>query len=125
MVKRVSSIGHPFLFAMKKLPALIDSWNTPAFEAELQQALKQLKCTDLPLKQAAHFSGVFVEDTLQVSSLNARDEEQCLIMKLSVFFQEISNLCPCSGDEPETVEGHCEMQMTINKSDGLVGFSVL
>ena len=110
---------------MKKLPALIDSWNTPAFETELRQVLKQLEPAELPLKQVANFSGVFVEDTLQVSSLTEREEEQYLIFKLSVFYQEISNLCPCSGDEPETVEGHCEMQMTIDKSDGLVDFSVL
>jgi len=110
---------------MEKLPALLDSWNTPGFEAELQQALKLLESTDLPLKQVANYSGVFVDDTLRFSLLHKQETGLKLILKLSVFYQEISNLCPCSGDEPETAEGHCEMQMTLDKNDGLVDFSIL
>ncbi len=108
-----------------QLPALLNSWNTPGFEAELQQALKQLACTDLPLKQVASLSGVFVEDTLQISLLNQQENERQLILKLSVFYQEISNLCPCSGEEPETMQGHCEMQMTVAKNDGSIDFAIV
>ncbi|NNJ91943.1 MAG: hypothetical protein HKP55_09725 [Gammaproteobacteria bacterium] len=110
---------------MKKLPALLKLWNTPEFETELLQALKQLEVDQLPLKQAASFSGLFVQDSLQFSLLNQHESDQVLMLKLSVFYQEISNLCPCSGDEPETSEGHCEIQMTIDKSDGLIDFSIL
>ena len=110
---------------MMQLPALLDSWNTPGFETELQQALKQLECADLPLKQIANFSGLFAEDTMQFSLLDKQETELCLTVKLSVFFQEISSQCPCSGEDPETMEGHCEMQMTIDKRDGLVNFSIL
>ena len=104
---------------------LLDFWNTPEFETELQLALKQLDVDHLPLKQIASFSGVFVQDTLQFSLLNKQESEQYLELKLSVFYQEISNQCPCSGDEPETEEGHCEMQMRIDKSDGSIDFAII
>jgi len=110
---------------MMQLPALLDSWNTADFESELKQALKQLDCADLPLKQVANFSGLFAEDSLQFSLLGKQETERNLTVKLSVFFQEISNQCPCSGAEPETMDGHCEMQMTIDKSDGSIGFAII
>jgi hypothetical protein len=110
---------------MKKLPALLKFWNTPDFEAELQQALMQLESNDLPLTQVASHSGHFVQDTLQFSILSKQETDEQLILKFGVFYQEISNLCPCSGDEPETMEGHCEMQMTLDKGDGLIGFSIV
>jgi len=103
---------------MMQLPALLDSWNTADFESELKQALKQLDCADLPL-------GLFAEDSLQFSLLGKQETERNLTVKLSVFFQEISNQCPCSGAEPETMDGHCEMQMTIDKSDGSIGFAII
>ena len=110
---------------MKKLPALLDLWNTPDFEKELQRALQQLGPDHLPLKKVANFSGLFVQDTLQFSLLKKQESDQSLILKLSIFYQEISNLCPCSGEEAETAEGHCEMQETIAKSDGLIDFNML
>jgi hypothetical protein len=114
-----------FLFIMTELTALLTSWNTPDFEAELQQALKQLDVNELPLKQVATCSGVFIQEGLGFSLLSTHENKQLLILKLGVFYQEISNLCPCSGDQPETVDGHCEMQMTINKSAGLIDFAIV
>ncbi len=110
---------------MKKLRALLEAWNTPDFEQELQQALKQLEPYHLPLKQVARFSGLFVQDTLQFSILSKKETTDYLILKLSIFYQEISTMCPCSGQEPEKMEGHCEMEMTIDRKDGLIGFTIL
>ncbi len=110
---------------MKKIPSLLDFWGTPEFEQQLLEALKQLEPYHLPLKQVARFSGLFVQDTLQFSILRKNETDQNLLLKLSVFFQEISTMCPCSGQEPEKIEGHCEMEMLINKQDGLISFSIL
>jgi len=114
-----------FFCAMKKLPDLLKLWNTAEFEAKLLQALKQLEANQLPLKQVASHSGHFVQDTLQFSILRKQETNEQLILKLGVFYQEISNQCPCSGDEPETMEGHCEMRMTLDKADGLIDFAIL
>ena len=108
-----------------KLPALLNSWNKPDFDALLLQALKQLDVDQLPLKQVANFSGVFAQDTLQFSLQNKHENEQHLIMKLGIFYQEITNLCPCSGDEPDTMEGYCEIQMMVDKSDGSIDFTIV
>ena len=109
---------------MKKMPSLLQSWDTPDFEQQLLQALKQLEPYHLPLKQVAQFSGLFVQDSLQFSLLGKREDDQQLILKLSVFYQEISTMCPCSGQESEKIEGHCEMEMTVDKQDGTTAFFI-
>ena len=110
---------------MKKLPKLLQSWGTPQFRQELLEELQQLEPCQLPLKQVARFSGLFEQDGLQFSLLSNNEDEQLLILKLSVFYQEISSMCPCSGQEIEKIDGHCEMNMTINRQDGTVEFSIL
>jgi hypothetical protein len=110
---------------MKKLPELLKYWNTPDFEPKLFQALKQLEPYHLPLKQVARFSGLFVQDTLQFSILAKQETQQQLKLKLGVFYQEISTMCPCSGQEPEKMEGHVEIEMTIDRQHGLINFSIL
>ena len=110
---------------MNEFATLISRWNTPDFEAELLRALKQLDTDDLPLKQLAQYSGLFDKNSLEFSVLSKRETEHQLIMKLGVFYQEISSMCPCTGDGPETAEGHCEMQMSIDKQDASVAFIIL
>ena len=110
---------------MNKLPELTNLWNTPDFDKTVLQALSKLEIELLPLKELASSSGLFVQDSLQFSILNKQATGNHLVLKLGVFYQEISSMCPCSGEDPETIDGHCEIKMTINKPDGLTHFSLL
>lgn len=110
---------------MKKLPDLIKAWKTDHFDNDLMLALSNLEPYHLPLKQVAHFSGVFEDNSLEFSILKKHETDSDLHITVGIFYQEISSLCPCSGEEPEKVNGHCEMQMMIAKEDGLVTFSII
>lgn len=110
---------------MKKLPALLDSWKTDSFDDDLLRALQCLEPYHLPLKQVARYSGLFNQDSLQFSILNKNEYDDEIVIKLSLFYQEISTFCPCSGEEPENMDGHCELAMSIDKQDGNISFKII
>lgn len=110
---------------MLKLPALVTSWGQAGFDDELKQALAKLPADQLPLKQLAAYSGVFNEDGLQFSILNKDENDSQVLLKLGVFYQEIACPCPCSGEQPEYIDGHCEVMMQLNKQDGNTSFELL
>jgi hypothetical protein len=116
---------RPHILGMNKLPDLIKAWKTEHFDNDLLQALSKLPSSLLPLKQVARFSGVFEDNNLEFSILKKRETATNLQITLGVFYQELSSLCPCSGEEPEKVDGHCEMQILINKDDGAITFTVI
>lgn len=110
---------------MIKLPALTKSWGQDNFDDGLQQALKKLPADQLPLKQLARYSGVFNEQSLQFSILNKDENDKNILVKLGVFYQELASLCPCSGEQPQSIDGHCEMMLCLNKQDGSTTFELL
>jgi len=110
---------------MLKLPALISSWGQAGFDDELKQALAKMPADQLPLKQLAQYSGVFNEHSLQFSILNQDENDTLILLKLGVFYQEIASLCPCSGEQPEYIDGYCEVMMQLNKQDGNTSFELL
>lgn len=97
----------------------------PHFDNDLLEALKKLDPGHFPLKQLAQHSGLFEQETLKFSILNSTEQQHELLIKLSVFYQEISTTCPCSGQEAEKIDGHCVMLLTINKADALATFSII
>jgi hypothetical protein len=114
-----------FINVMKNLSSLVNTWGTPQFQTCLLKALEQLEPDDLPLKQVAHFTGLFDQQSLQFSVLNTSESEQQIQVKLSVFYQEMATTCPCSGQEAEKINGHCEINMNIHKQDANVIFKIL
>ena len=110
---------------MIKLPALLDSWETIDFDGGLLKALSKLDPCQLPLKQLAQYSGLFDQDSLQFSILAKDENDEAILVKLSLFYQEISNPCPCSGEELENMAGHCELMLYLDKRDGSANLKIL
>jgi hypothetical protein len=116
---------RPYISGMKKLPDLIKAWKTEHFDNDLLQALSKLPSSLLPLKQVARFSGVFEDSSLEFSILKKHETDSNLQITVGIFYRELSSLCPCSGEEPEKVDGHCEMQILISKDNGATTFTVI
>ena len=107
---------------MKKLPALLELPGDSRFDEKLLMALSKFSASQLPLKQVAQFSGLFDQDSLQFSILAKDENDEAILVKLGVFYHEIANCCPCSGEEAQNMAGHCELLLSINKQDAAASF---
>ena len=110
---------------MLNLNELLQSSDQVDFDQDLLSALSKLDPSHLPLKQLTQYSGLFDQDSLQFSILHKNETDKHLLVKLGLFYQEVSNACPCAGDEPEHIDGHCEMLLRIDKQLGTTDFSLL
>lgn len=97
----------------------------PAFRQKLLKQLTALNIEDLPLGALAQASGVFRQESLQFDVLAIAASQAYIQVRLGLFFEEISALCPCSGDAPETEQRYCELELTVCAKQDKFHFSLL
>jgi len=104
---------------------LFENWLNSSDKNDLLKALQKVSLDDVPLKLLAQHTGMFDDQSLQFSVLTISQNKSEQIIRLSLFFRELSNLCPCSGDDIEKHDGFCELLLTLNRHDRTAVFSLL
>jgi len=104
--------------------SVLNSWGKDLFSSELVSYIMKLPKNSLPLQKGISQGDVASEQPDKVALLACDEKEAEFVIKLAVFFTEIVSGCSC-GDEPESLTGYCEMQLTINKQSGLGHFQVI
>ena len=109
---------------MAVLKQALQSWGHDAFKQVLKNELQQLPEGELPLGKCSMRGGNIDHDSLSVSVLSVSDDEQNILAKISVFFNEISAGGSC-GFDPTTESGYGEMLVRIDKDSGETEFEVV
>mgnify|MGYP000908533633 CR=1 FL=1 len=89
-------------------------WLNSQKPEDLLHALRQIPVSELPLKELAQYSGVFDQQSLKFSVLTTTFKHDQASARLSLFYQEFSNPCACSGDDAETIQSFCELSLTVD-----------
>lgn len=77
----------------------------------------------LPLQQGLSQGDMASELPEKITVMSSKETETQIILKLGVFFTEIISGCSC-GDDPASINGYCEMQLTIEILTGNAKFQV-
>jgi hypothetical protein len=106
---------------MIHLPAALQAWGTPAFEAVLCRETAGLGLDALPLQQGLqHGSHAFAEP-LQVIHLSSHAGLQALVIRVGVYFTSIVAGCSCA-DDPTPVDRlneYCVLELQIDRRTAL------
>lgn len=102
----------------------LSAWPSAAFNNSVKLELKNLKPDILPLNKATTQGGRIDDNHIDFTILNTSDSDHSLQIKAGVFFIEIIGGCNC-GDEPHSVNGYCEIQVSINKETSETHFILL
>jgi len=109
------------------MPQLTDSlrdWNSELFAQTLKHEMENLQPGTLPLMMGVSHGGIPDDKTISVSVLKVRDHSTTIQADVSVFFSEVLAGCSC-GDEPMSMNGYCELQVSIDKTSAEAVFRVL
>jgi len=102
---------------------VLNSWDSEFFSKNLINEIMALKTGVLPLQHGLTQGDMAAEQPSKISLLKRHETENEYIVKLAVYFTEIISGCSC-GDEPATLNGYCEMLLTMNKKTGAGVFQV-
>jgi hypothetical protein len=108
---------------MPRFNAALQDWNSSAFNETLKSELEALPPGILPLLQAAS-RGVPDDREIRIMLLDAVDDQDCIQVKVGIFFNEILAGCSC-GDQPMSLQSYCELQVDIDKRTAEARFSLL
>lgn len=106
------------------LPASVEHWGSPRFDSTLKAELRKLKRGTLPLTQATTQGGMVDDSDISVSVLKSSESNDSIVVRASVFFDEIVGGCNCH-DDPVSENAHCTLRVTIDKVTTLANFEVL
>jgi len=105
------------------LNATLKSWGTENFNAALIGEIMSLKPGVIPLQQALTQGDTAAELPDKVSVISSSETDTDIVVMLAIFFTEIISGCSC-GDEPENLNGYCEMQLLVKKSSAEAEFRI-
>jgi len=105
------------------LKSVLSSWGADDFSVLLTNSIGALPDNSLPLQQGISQGDMASERPEKITIMNSDENDVQIIVKLGVFFTEIISGCSC-GDEPESLNGYCEMELTIDKQSGDARFQV-
>ena len=109
---------------MVNLSQLLSHYGQDSFKDALRAALKALPEGELPVQKCSMRGGNIDHDSLSISVLSVSDDEQNILAKISVFFNEVSAGGSC-GFDPATESGYGEMLVRIDKDSGDTEFEVV
>jgi hypothetical protein len=109
---------------MPTLSASLGEWNTAGFKQTLKAEIESLESTQLPLLKGISHGGVPDGGPVLVSVLKVEEQVERIDADLGVFFTEVLAGCSC-GDEPMSMQGYCEMRVSIDKSSAEARFQIL
>ena len=109
------------------LPASLQAWKTPAFNAVLKQEICSLYSKQLPLQQGLQNSSYAISDKLSIIVLETSEDETNIIVKAGLLYNGIIAGCSCSDDPTPTDETneYCDALFTINKASAETSVSLL
>lgn len=109
---------------LPKLPNSLRAWPSPSFAVALKSELEGLAPGALPLDRAACHGGRVDDGRITATVLRSDDDGVAVRAEVGVFFSEIVAGCSC-GDEPQALNGYCEMQVKIDKTTAAATFALL
>jgi len=101
----------------------LDSWGSELFSKKIIAEIMALKAGVLPLQHGLTQGDMAAEKADKIALLACDENETNISVKIAVFFTEIISGCSC-GDDPATLNGYCEMVLSIDKQTGLGCFEV-
>ncbi|MCK4742563.1 MAG: hypothetical protein KAT25_01950 [Sulfuriflexus sp.] len=101
----------------------LNSWGESSFNTKLIGDIMALPKNTLPLQKALSQGDMASERPDKISIMSSEETATEINIKLGVFFTEIISGCSC-GDDPGSLNGYCEMQLTIDRLDGNAEFKV-
>ena len=105
---------------MFNLPQSLKAWNSKNFNSTLNQEVRDLDSTLLPLQQGLQYSSYVIADRLAVMVLNTQQDALCITVKAGLAYNGIIAGCSCS-DDPTPIDEtneYCEVLLSINKKTG-------
>ena len=108
---------------IQNLGHIVEIWDTDTCNATLVSSIMALGPCAMPLQQGLSQGDMASERPEKVTVMSSHETESEIIIKLGVFFTEIISGCSC-GDDPVSLNGYCEMQLTIDKLSGEANFRV-
>lgn len=102
---------------MIQLPLSLLAWNSESFKAVIKQELCSIDAKLLPLQKGLRYSSMANTDSLSVSVLTVKDDEQQILVKAGLFYTGIIAGCNCADDPTPVDENneYCEVLFRINK----------
>jgi len=101
----------------------VNNWGSDDFPSALINRISSLPDNSLPLQQGISQGDIASERPEKITIMNSDENDAQVIVKLGVYFTEIISGCSC-GDDPASLNGYCEMQLTIDKQSGDASFKV-
>ena len=95
----------------------VAAWPGEPFAQVLKQELLALAPDRLPLQQAAVLSGYIDEHELDLTVLKCTEQQNTIVVRLGVFFNEFLAGCNCDSD-PQPIQSYCELELHIDKLTG-------
>lgn len=83
---------------MVRLLQILEAWGGPNFETVLKQAVAGLDSAVLPLQQGLAAGSFALAQPLEVMLIHAEESDDCLGIKVGIFYQSLTPGCACAGD---------------------------
>ncbi len=100
---------------MIRFPNALRDWHSDTFRNSLKSEIENLRAGSLPLLYGVSHGGVPDESDISATVLRVTDDGRVIQTHVGIFFTEILAGCSC-GDEPMSMQGYCEMQISIDKA---------
>ncbi len=91
------------------------AWQTEAFGPTLKREIETMGAEVLPLDQGTSQGGFVDDSKITATFLSVIDRGHSIVAEVGVFFTEIVAGCSC-GDEPDSINAYCRMQIHIDKT---------
>lgn len=109
-----------------KLPELVQTWGTEAFEGALKASLEAMDGKTLQLQKGLERSSVASDEDIKVIMLGSREFDGDIESKVGIFYSGFIAGCACDDDPTpqEAIPEYCELNVRIAKFDGAVAISI-
>jgi len=108
---------------MPKFPNSLQAWGTDDFPRTLKNEIETMDTGILPLQAATTRGGLVDDADITAVVLKSTEEGQFIHVGVGIFFTEITAACSC-GEEPDAINGYCQLQVHIDKSSAEAEFHV-
>jgi hypothetical protein len=109
---------------MAKMPNALRDWNTVAFQQTFKAEMECFRKDVLPLAEVIGEGNTVYDGDLGVTVNEVNDDDNCIKLRVGVFFAEVVSCCSCGESDPIN-EAYCEMDVSIDKSTAEAVFTVV
>ncbi len=107
-----------------QLHKALKHWGTVDFATSLKAELENLPTGSLPLHLATSQGGIVDDSQISVSILSSTTNDNCIQIRVSVFFTEIIAGCNCS-DPPLETSGYALLLVLLDSNSAEASCSVI